>query len=231
MRVRTASAEYEFSSSGPAHRADADMVRGAYARMASVYDLSFGPLLRHARAAAVASVNAAPGDKVLEVGVGTGLSLPLYHPAQRVTGIDLSSDMLAKARARAARLKLDHVEALLEMDAQATSFPNAAFDIAVAMFVASVVPDARALLAELRRIVKPGGTIIFINHFARDHGAIGWVERQFAAASGRIGWHADFRLRDMFTPADLAAATLRPIRPFGLFQQIEMTNEPAHFSP
>jgi phosphatidylethanolamine/phosphatidyl-N-methylethanolamine N-methyltransferase len=224
MRVRSASAGYEFSSGVPAHRADADMVRGAYARMASVYDLSFGPLLRHARAAAVASVNAAPGDAVLEVGVGTGLSLPLYHPAQRVTGIDLSSDMLAKARARAARLKLDHVEALLEMDAQATGFPNAAFDIAVAMFVASVVPDARRLLSEMRRVVRPGGHLLFVNHFAATNGVRLAVESAMAPASRALGWHPDFRFEALLPPDDLGRAIMAPVPPFGLFTLVRLSN-------
>jgi phosphatidylethanolamine/phosphatidyl-N-methylethanolamine N-methyltransferase len=206
------------------HRADMQAVRAAYARIAGIYDHGFGPILEHARAAAVARVNALPGADILEVGVGTGLALPLYAAQKKITGIDVSAEMLRKARHRAAALNLSNVDALLEMDAQATGLAAQTFDVAVAMFVASVVPDARAMLAELRRVVRPGGTILLVNHFARDDGIIGWAERKFAAASARLGWHADFRLEDVLAPAEIAGAKIRPMPPFGLFRMVELPN-------
>jgi phosphatidylethanolamine/phosphatidyl-N-methylethanolamine N-methyltransferase len=205
-------------------RADTATVRTAYARLADIYDIWFGPILRHARMAAVATVNRLPGDRVLEVGVGTGLALPFYDAAKRVTGIDISSEMLLKARNRAAALHLQQVEALLEMDAQDTSFVKGQFDIAVAMFVASVVPDPPALLAELRRVVKQGGTILLVNHFARERGLVGWCERVFAPVSVKLGWHADFRFEDMFSGSELHVASIMPMRPFGFFQLVELKN-------
>ncbi|HTQ70195.1 MAG TPA: class I SAM-dependent methyltransferase [Acidocella sp.] len=209
---------------GPRAKLDADTIRAAYSRYAKSYDSWFGLVSRAARNAAVSAVNNAPGGAVLEVGVGTGLALPLYAPGKRITGIDLSHDMLAIASARAAEMGLRNVEALLEMDAQNTSFETGSFDVAVAMFVASVVPDPRALVKELRRVVKPGGKILFVNHFARERGPIWWMERAMAPASGWLGWHPDFRLGHMFTQADLAAATVRGMRPLGLFSLVELPN-------
>jgi phosphatidylethanolamine/phosphatidyl-N-methylethanolamine N-methyltransferase len=118
-------------------RLNAEAVRAAYRRQASSYDNAFGLISRHARHQAIEAVNALPGLDVLEVGVGTGLALPHYSAAKRVTGIDLSADMLARARERVANLGLTHVEALLEQDAEATGFADARFDIAACMFVAS----------------------------------------------------------------------------------------------
>lgn len=211
--------------SGPRAKLDADTIRATYSRYAKSYDSWFGLISRAARNAAVTAVNNAPGHQVLEVGVGTGLALPLYKSAKRITGIDLSRDMLAIARERASGLGLHHVESLLEMDAQATEFEDDSFDVAVAMFVASVVPDPHALVKELRRVVKPGGKILFVNHFARESGPVWWVERAMAGASGKLGWHPDFRLGHMFSPADLATAKVRDMRPLGLFRLVEMRND------
>ena len=201
---------------------DADAVRAAYRRWAAVYDSTFGEVSARARRAAVAAVNALPGRRVLEVGVGTGLALPHYRPDKRVVGIDLSPDMLARARDRVAAARLAHVEALQVMDAEATSFPDASFDIAVAMFVASVVPHPPRLLAELKRLVRPGGQILFVNHFAAERGLRWWAERTLAPASRALGWHPDFRFEALLPPADLAAARRRPVPPLGLFTLVEL---------
>ena len=201
---------------------DASAVLKAYGRWAGVYDFGFGLVSAPARRAAVAAVNRAPGSSVLEVGVGTGLALPLYAPQKRVTGIDLCAPMLALARERVAEKGLRNIEALLEMDAQATSFDDAQFDIAVAMFVASVVPDPRMLVAELRRVVKPGGLILFVNHFAAARGPVWWIERGLAPFSAMLGWHPDFRIGHMLGEAEQAAAIRRPLRPLGLFDLLQM---------
>ncbi|MDE8349882.1 MAG: class I SAM-dependent methyltransferase [Acidocella sp.] len=211
-------------ATGPKRPLDADAVRTAYRRWAGLYDAGFGLVSGHARRAAVLAVNAAPGVKVLEVGVGTGLALPLYAPQKRVTGIDLSADMLRQARGRVADSNLGNIEALLEMDAQATSFEAGQFDIAVAMFVASVVPNPQALVAELKRVVRPGGTILFVNHFAAERGPVWWVERAMAPASSLLGWHPDFHLNHMFAETDLKSATIQSMRPMGLFRLIQLKN-------
>ncbi|HUB46292.1 MAG TPA: methyltransferase domain-containing protein [Acetobacteraceae bacterium] len=196
---------------------DADAVRAAYRRWAGVYDTVFGSVSKAGRRRAVALVNKLPGREVLEVGVGTGLALPHYSADKRVTGIDLSSDMLRQARKRVSALKLGNVAALHELDAEATGFPNGAFDIAVAMFVASVVPNPRRLLAEMRRVVRPGGNILFVNHFAAEKGPRWWIEWAMAPASRKLGWHPDFALQALFSPDDLVRLQAEPVPPLGIF--------------
>jgi phosphatidylethanolamine/phosphatidyl-N-methylethanolamine N-methyltransferase len=203
---------------------DANAVRVAYRRWAGIYDFGFGLISKVARQAAVAAVNRSAGEKVLEVGVGTGLALPLYAPEKRVTGVDLSAEMLVQARLRAVDLGLRNIDALLEMDAQKTSFKDGQFDIAVAMFVASVVPDPRALVAELKRVVRPSGTILFVNHFAAERGPVWWVERAMAPASSLLGWHPDFHLGHMFADIDLKTADITSMWPMGLFRLIRLRN-------
>jgi phosphatidylethanolamine/phosphatidyl-N-methylethanolamine N-methyltransferase len=132
--------------------------------------------------------------------------------------------MLVQARLRAVDLGLRNIDALLEMDAQKTSFQDGQFDIAVAMFVASVVPDPRALVAELKRVVKPGGTILFVNHFAAERGPVWWVERAMAPASALLGWHPDFHLGHMFADTDLKTAEIKSMWPMGLFRLIRLRN-------
>ena len=165
-----------------------------------------------------------PGTRVLEVGVGTGLALPRYRRDTRITGIDLSAEMLERARARVASENLSHVEALLELDAESTGFEDGEFDIAVAMFVASVVPNPRQLMAELRRVVRPGGHILFVNHFAAEGGLRWWAERTLAPASRALGWHPDFAVDALFNPEERAGARFTPVPPFGLFTLAQFGN-------
>ncbi|HVY14333.1 MAG TPA: class I SAM-dependent methyltransferase [Rhodopila sp.] len=201
---------------------DTASILEAYRRWAGIYDTVFGGVSSVARRRAVATVNRLPGRDVLEVGVGTGLALPHYTRDKRITGIDLSAPMLQRARERTQRNRLHHVVALHEMDAEATGFPDASFDIAAAMFVASVVPNPSRLLAEMRRVVRPGGNILFINHFAAEKGPRWWVERAMAPASRALGWHPDFAMAAMFSPEDLARIEIRPVPPFGLFTLVRL---------
>ena len=203
---------------------DADAVRAAYRRWAGVYDTVFGGVSTIGRRRAVALVNAVPGKHVLEVGVGTGLALPHYRRDKRITGIDLSAEMLARARRRVASLELANVETLLEMDAEAMDFPSGAFDIAVAMFVASVVPHPRRLLDEMRRVVRPGGRLLFVNHFAAERGGRWWVERAMAPASHKLGWHPDFAMDALFSAEERSVVQTAPVPPFGIFTLAQLPN-------
>ena len=205
-------------------RLDADAVRTAYRRQASFYDFAFGAISARARRRAIAVVNALPCERVLEVGVGTGLALPHYLPNRRVTGIDLSADMLARARTRVEAEQLTNVEDLLELDAEATGLPTGSFDLAVSMFVASVVPHPKALLAELRRVVKPGGHLLFVNHFAAQGGLRLWVEQAMAPLSHALGWHPDFAFADLLDPAAMATARFEVLPPGGLFTLAQLIN-------
>jgi phosphatidylethanolamine/phosphatidyl-N-methylethanolamine N-methyltransferase len=208
----------------PRKALDADSVRAAYKRWAGVYDGVFGGVSAIGRRRAVDLVNRLPGTNVLEVGVGTGLALPHYTQDKRITGIDLSAEMLAYARERVIARKLTNVENLYEMDAEATDFADASFDIAVAMFVASVVPNAKQLLAEIRRVVRPGGNILFVNHFAAERGPRWWVERAMAPASRALGWHPDFAMNGLFVPEDLSKIEAWPVWPFGIFTLVRLPN-------
>lgn len=201
---------------------DADAVRAAYRRWAGVYDAVFGGISAWGRRRAVAEANRLPGIRILEVGVGTGLALPRYAPEKRITGIDLSAEMLDRARDRVRRGGLANVEALLEMDAEQTNFADASFDIAVGMFVASVVPHPRKLMAEMRRVVRPGGYILFVNHFAAERGPRWWAERALAPASRALGWHPDFSFDALLDPAERIAARFSPVPPFGLFTLVRL---------
>lgn len=203
---------------------DSEAILNAYRRWAGVYDTSFGMISTLARRRAVALVNRLPGERVLEVGVGTGLALPLYAADKRVTGIDLSADMLARARRRVAARGIATVEALIEMDAEAMAFPDHSFDIAAAMFVASVVPHPRRLLGEMRRVVRPGGKILFINHFAAEGGPRWWLEWALAPASRALGWHPDFGIDALLAPEDRGRAVSRAAPPGGLFTLVQLAH-------
>ena len=174
-----------------------ESVKAAYRRYAAVYDAVFGPVLQPGRKAVVQALGLRPGDRVLEVGVGTGLSLPLYPRDVRVTGIDVSREMLEKARRRVARRRLGHVDALLEMDAEHMTFPDASFDKVVAMYVVSVVERPAKLLEELHRVCRPHGEIYLVNHVRSDNRFIAAVEKGLARFSDKLGFHPDFELRDM----------------------------------
>ncbi len=210
--------------SAPRTALDADAVRAAYRRWAGVYDAVFGAVSAPGRRRAVELVNQLPGRQVLEVGVGTGLALPHYDAGKRITGIDLSAEMLARARSRVAAQRLETVECLHEMDAEATEFADATFDIAVAMFVASVVPHPRRLLAEMRRVVRPGGQVLFVNHFAAKNGPRWWLEWALAPASRALGWHPDFAIEALLGSDDLARIESRPVPPLGIFTLIRLAN-------
>ena len=172
-------------------------VKAAYRRYANVYDALFGPVLQPGRKAVMQALECRPGERVLEVGVGTGLSLPMYPPYVRVSGIDLSREMLAKARTRVDRRKLTNVEGLFEMDAEAMDFADASFDKVVAMYVVSVVQEPARLLRELHRVCKPHGEIFIVNHVRSANPVVGAVEKSLARFSDQLGFHPDFELRDL----------------------------------
>jgi phosphatidylethanolamine/phosphatidyl-N-methylethanolamine N-methyltransferase len=204
---------------------DADGVRDAYRRWAGVYDAVFGGVSAHGRRRAVEEVNRLPGTRVLEVGVGTGLALPRYRPEKRVVGIDLSREMLEKAAGRVRQEKLGHVTGLVEMNAEHMAFADGSFDIAVAMFTASVVPNAKTLFAEMSRVVRPGGQLLFVNHFAAESGVRWWVERSMAPLSRLLGWHPDFALSDLLDPKQVRVEAMEPCQPGGIFTLVRVRNQ------
>jgi phosphatidylethanolamine/phosphatidyl-N-methylethanolamine N-methyltransferase len=178
-----------------------ESVKAAYRRYAGVYDAVFGPVLQPGRRAVLEALGLRPGDRVLEVGVGTGLSLPLYPRDVRITGIDVSREMLDKARRRVERRGLANVEALLEMDAEKTTFAPASFDKIVAMYVMPVVDRPAAVLEEMHRVCKPDGEIFLVNHVRSQNRVVAAVENSLARFSDKIGFHSDFDLRDLVSGA------------------------------
>jgi phosphatidylethanolamine/phosphatidyl-N-methylethanolamine N-methyltransferase len=174
-----------------------EAVKAAYRRYARIYDTVFGPVLQPGRRALLEALKLKPGERVLEVGVGTGLSLPLYPASVRITGIDVSREMLEKARDRVARRRLENVEALLEMDAEDMAFPDASFDKVVAMYVVSVVPRPARLLEQLHRVCRPNGEIFIVNHFQSENPIIGAFERALGGFSSQIGFNPNVDLHQL----------------------------------
>jgi len=198
-------------------RLDEGAVVAAYARWAPVYDAVFGVITRRAIRATMRVINALPAQRVLEVGVGTGIALPLYDIRHRVVGIDLSPDMLEIAERRVSDKNLANVEALTVMDASNLTFADASFDTAVAMFVMSVVPDPRRVLDEMYRVVKPGGRIVTVNHFRAGQGARATVERWLAPYGAKLGWDPEFAREMVVGHPGLSLIEERTLPPFGLY--------------
>jgi phosphatidylethanolamine/phosphatidyl-N-methylethanolamine N-methyltransferase len=170
---------------------DKNSVAKAYARWAPVYDLVFGAVFARGRAASIA-VAERIGGRILDVGVGTGISLADYSRANRVVGVDYSAPMLRKAHERVIEQKLSHVEGLAVMDAQHLGFPDAAFDAVVAQYVITAVPDPEATLDEFARVTRPGGEIILVNHLGAETGPRRLFEQAFAPLARRLGWRPEF---------------------------------------
>src|SRR6185312_6374604 len=170
---------------------DQDTVAKAYARWAPIYDLVFGAVFDKGRRAAIEAAEEV-GGRILEVGVGTGISLPDYSRSNRIVGLDISEPMLRKARQRVAERGLDNVEALAVMDAARLALPDAAFDVVVAQYVITTVPDPEATLDEFARVVRPGGEIVLVNHLGAETGLRRAFEQGFAPLARRLGWSPEF---------------------------------------
>ena len=182
-----------------------DFVTKVYEKLATVYDFTFGPVLHPGRVDAIERMGIRPGDRVLEVGVGTGINAALYPRDCSVTGIDLSSPMLEKARERVARKGVRNVR-LLQMDAANLKFGDDTFDIVYAPYVISVVPDPVAVTREMCRVCRPGGRIVILNHFRSRNALVAWIERMISPFTVHIGFKSDLDL-----PAFLAQAELKPV--------------------
>ena len=202
---------------------DRHMIEQAYALWAPFYDVVFGAVFERARHAAVVAAERV-GGRILEVGVGTGISLPAYSPASRIVGIDLSEPMLRKAQRRVAELPLPNVEGLALMDAERLAFPDASFDVIVAQYVITTVPNPEAVLDEFARILKPGGEIVLVSRVGAETGLRGAVEQLFTPFACRLGWRLEFPW-SRFTrwaekPHGVRLMERRPMPPFGHFSLI-----------
>ncbi|WP_244532049.1 class I SAM-dependent methyltransferase [Methylocapsa palsarum] len=195
-------------------------VKRSYARWAPVYDLVFTLAMYPGRKAVAAAADR-PFGQVLDVGVGTGLELPMFDHRTRLIGVDLSEPMLRRAQSRAVAKHLANVEGLLVMDATNLAFPDDHFDAAVAPFVLTVVPEPEVTLDELARVVKPGGEIILVNHIGAAKGPIAWIERGLGKLSAELGWRPEFPwsiLGDWIDAnPNVRLVERRKLPPFGLF--------------
>ena len=186
-----------------------DFVARVYEKLANSYDLVFGPTLHPGRLVAIERMGIKPSDKVLEVGVGTGINTSLYPRNCHVTGIDLSSSMLEKARHRISS-RMSNVR-LLQMDAADLRFADNSFDIVYAPYVISVVPDPLAVVREMQRVCRPGGKIVILNHFLSTNRLLAWLERSISPFTVHIGFKSDLDLGALIAQAELRPVSIEKI--------------------
>lgn len=199
-------------------------IERVYRRYAKIYDFAFGAIFQPGRKAIIELMNCNGGEHVLEVGVGTGLSLPLYPRNVFITGIDVSYEMLARANLRKTRDGLDNIIQLSLMDAQNMKFSDNSFDKVVAMYVASVVPDPERLVKEMRRVCKKNGQIVLVNHFNSKNPVLGSLERLIAPLSKQLGFRPDFSLDRFLDETGLVAADIYPVNIFNFCFMLEIKN-------
>ncbi|HTI31510.1 MAG TPA: class I SAM-dependent methyltransferase [Sphingomonas sp.] len=201
-------------------------VTTAYARWAPVYDLVFGQVFAQGRAAAIVVADRIGGD-ILEVGVGTGISLPGYASTSRVTGIDLSEPMLAKARGRVGRYSLANVKALAVGDAEQLDFADNSFDVVVAQYVVTACPHPEQALDEFLRVVKPGGEIVITTRLGADEGLRGSIEKFLMPVTTRLGFRTEFSWARYEAWAagrpQVSLVERRPLPPLGHFALLRYT--------
>jgi phosphatidylethanolamine/phosphatidyl-N-methylethanolamine N-methyltransferase len=204
-------------------------VERAYDRWAPVYDLVFGQVFERGRRASLEAAERI-GGRILEVGVGTGISLPDYSRRNRIVGVDISEAMLEKARHRVTAIGLAHVEALEVMDAERLNFPDDSFDVVVAQYVVTAVPNPEAALDEFARVLKPGGEIILLSRVGAEAGARRAIEHLVAPAARRLGWRTEFpwqRYADwLLRSPRVYLVERRSIPPLGHFSLIRFGKHP-----
>ncbi len=207
-------------------RLDIAAIEQAYRRYArfNFYYVCFGAVFQPGRRAIVDRMECAPGERILEVGVGTGLSLPLYPQDVSVVGIDISRDMLDQARDRLTRSRRENAAQLMVMDAENMAFEDDSFDKVVAMYVASVVPNPARLVDEMRRVCKPDGQIFIVNHFHSRNPILRRVERLLAPLSKQLGFRPDFSLDRFLGQTGLDAMNICPVNLFDFSTMVEARN-------
>ncbi len=198
-------------------------VARAYDLWAPVYDIVFGPVFKRGRADAIRAAERV-GGRILEVGVGTGISLPQYSRGSRIVGIDLSDAMLDRARARVRTLGLDHVEAIAVGDAESLDFPPDSFDVVVAQYVVTACPHPERALDEFVRVCRPGGEIVITTRIGAGEGMRGTIERGLMPVTSRLGFRTEFpwsRYADWaMTRPDIELLERRPLPPLGHFSLV-----------
>ena len=203
---------------------DLKKVERVYSSYASVYDQTFGKVFQQSREAAVRGLPVQPGDRVLEVGVGTGEALPLYPTNCEILGIDLSENMLEKAHDRVREHELDHVS-LQQMDAGHMEFMDDSFDIVMAAYVVTAVPDYRKVVNEMIRVCKPGGLIVMLNHFSNGNKVIAAVEKFISPFCKHIGFRTDLSLNTVLEGTTLLVKRKEKVNPLRFWHLVECLNQ------
>jgi phosphatidylethanolamine/phosphatidyl-N-methylethanolamine N-methyltransferase len=206
---------------------DAVRIERVYTSYAKVYDHIFGKIFHDGRGHAVRLLNLSPGERILEVGVGTGLALPIYPRSCEIVGIDLSDGMLDRARERVQELGLDHVH-LMRMDASAMEFPDDSFDAVMAAYVVTAVPDYRRVMLEMIRVCKPGGNIILLNHFSNGNRLIAAIEKVISPLCKQLGWRTDLSLATVLDGTHLAVIHKQKVNPLRFWHLVKCVNEKAN---
>lgn len=197
-----------------------------YSRLSSHYDLLFDRVFQSGREQAIKALELGPGQRVLEVGVGTGLALPLYPRSTEVIGIDLSEGMLEEARQRIADLGLRHAS-VMKMDAANIEFPDASFDAIHAPYVMSVVSDPRRVLAEMKRVTKPGGRIVIVNHFLSRNPVKASFEKVLSPLSVHVGFRLDTPIGEVLHDRELRLELKKRVNLFGNWTLLRLRRLPA----
>lgn len=202
---------------------DLRKVERVYSAYASVYDQTFGRIFHESREAVIRNLEIVRGERILEVGVGTGISLPLYPSSSKVVGIDLSAGMLKKAQKRLITHQLSHVE-LMQMDAGQMEFEDDSFDLVMAAYVVTAVPDYRKVVTEMIRVCRPGGRIVMLNHFSNGNKLIAAVEKAISPLCQHIGFRTDLSLSHVLEGTSLLVSRSKKMNPMRFWHFVECVN-------
>lgn len=202
---------------------DLNKIERVYTSYAGFYDRIFGKVFHEGRESVIRNLDVQPDEHILEVGVGTGLALPMYPRHCRIVGIDFSEGMLAKAKEKAEAHRLDHVQ-LHRMDAGAMEFQDDSFDTVVAAYVVTAVPDYRKVVNEMIRVCRPGGRIIMLNHFSNGNKVIAAVEKVLSPITKHLGWRTDLSLNTVLEGTSLHVSRNQKVNPLRLWALVECVN-------